>query len=338
MVILGLSEKETLLIFYGIAVLGSIFAILMQNFQDYSLLLFGGFGIVLILVGIYLAHVKTETSNKTSENTISWLPNKYKATWYKRNVAEMLLDVIVIVFCFYGSYLLRFEGNLTGSPSRAILAALPWVVVGSLFSLIMAGVYRSRWRFISIAEIPIFVYGVIGGTIFSLAIVTLLSRFGEGHSRSAFVIFGFLLFTGLVGSRLSFRWLDFILVTKKKKTIERKKSILIYGSGKEAKLLHEALSLDPKIDRYEIVGFIDCEGEAAGSALCGLPIKTESEWLQFFWQSKPRIFIPPSLLADELADELAQKWERKGVVYRFQVMARPVRFASQAVPHLKDGQ
>ena len=118
---------------------------------------------------------------------------------------------------------------------------------------------------------------------------------------------------------------------KKTETVHGKKPILIYGSGKEGKLVYEAIKIDPKMQRYELAGFIDPEGEETGKMLCGLIVKTETEWLRYDWKSKPRIFIPVSFDGDQIVSKMAERWQGKGMLYRIKTEVKPVRPAFHLV-------
>src|SRR5215831_5120840 len=134
---LGLSEKKTVWILYSFAAFGGVMAVIMQRFSQQSLPLLGLFVIVLVLSGVYLGHVKVQRAD----------PNRMPPAWtplvtmlfYKRRAAEVLLDTVLIVICFYGAYLLRFDGVLNSSTKQAVMVALPIILPSCLMVYFLAG-------------------------------------------------------------------------------------------------------------------------------------------------------------------------------------------------------
>ena len=220
----------------------------------------------LVLAGVYLGHVKVHRAD----------PNRIPPVWtplvteifYKRRAAEVLLDTVLIVICFYGAYLLRFDGTLPLSTQQAVIVSLPLIVPSCLALYFMAS-YRGQWRLISISDVPSYALGVLGGAALSLAIVTLVTRFPDGHSRSAYVIFGLLAFVTIVGSRLSFRLVDSVFAHNKSDAEHNgRKLVLIYGAARAGKILHDEITSNPEMREYIVVGFVDNDpvSTAEGSA------------------------------------------------------------------------
>ena len=245
LVILGLPEKKTVWLLYGLAVFGGTMALLMQRFPNQSLPLFGLFLLTLVFVGIYLGHVKIRVVEPGRIPSAEWTP-LISNLLYKRHAAEVLLDMALVVISFYGAYLLRFEGFLWPELQQAMMKALPLVVACCLLSFLAAGIYRGQWRLISISDLSLYLIGVGGGTILSLAVVTFATRFGPGHSRSAYIVFGIVLFLTMVGSRLSFRLFDSLLRQKGPAMADPNcRKVLIYGAGKGGKLLYDEILFNP---------------------------------------------------------------------------------------------
>jgi len=315
---LGLSEPRAIIILYTLAAFGGMMAIFMVKFPNQSLPLFGLFALVLILSGVYLGHVKVK---KVDHDEISpaWTP-LISNLLYKRHAAEIILDTFLSILCFYAAHLLRFEGKLYPDIEMAMIQALPVIVPSSIAALFLAGVYRGQWRLISVQDLPAYGFGVIGGTVLSLAVITLFTRFAMAFSRSAYIIYGILFFVALVGSRVSFRLLDVfsrkqILTTRNNK----RKSVLIYGAGKGGKLLFDEIMFNPKMTEYMVVGFIDDDVNKTGRNLCGLPIKDKGQWNKEFKGQIPEIWISSREIPDKQARILAQEWDQEVLIKRLQV-------------------
>ena len=239
LLLLGFKEKQVLLVFYTMALLGGLVAVGMQHYTDYSLLLFSAFVVLLLLIGIYLTRTTAQKIIKSDMTPPTWTPfvNLLLHKWY---FGMIMLDMVFVIACYYGAYLLRFDGVLSLQISESVVKTIPIVVVACLVAFFIAGIYRVQWYFISVPDISRYILGVTGGVILSLAIVVIVTRFEAGQSRGAYLIFGLLLFIVVVASRLSFRFFDHLLNTQLKKSQSGIDTpVLIYGAGKGGKILLE---------------------------------------------------------------------------------------------------
>lgn len=337
---LGLSEQRSVMLMYGLAAYGGITAIIMQRFPDLSIALFGFYALVLIFTGIYLGRVKLQTAEQDSLPP-AWTP-LVSNLLHKRHAIEVLLDTTVIAIAFIMAYLLRFEGTLSAPAQAAVVRSLPLVVICCLLTFALTGIYRGQWGLISISDLPRFVLSTVGGTFLSLAVVTLATRFGPGHSRSAYLIFGLLLFLALVATRLSFRLFDSIAYRLRSRASDVPQcKVLIYGAGSGGKMLFEYLTGNPDRGDYftidtladhAIVGFVDDDPHKAGRLLCGLPIKTKRQWLDQVWPQSPEIWVSSRHISDETASKFASHWNGDALVRRLQVQLNPVSMNGLKTP------
>ncbi|MFH0787167.1 MAG: hypothetical protein V2B13_06075 [Pseudomonadota bacterium] len=315
---LGLPEPRAVIVLYALAAFGGIIAVLTVNFSEQFLPLLGLFVLVLILSGVYLGHVKVKRVNP-EQISPGWTP-LISDLLYKKHAAELVLDTFLSILCFYAAHLLRFGGVLYQDIQMAMIQALPIVVPCSLLALFVAGIYRGQWRLISVPELPAYAFGVMGGTVLSLAVVTLFTRFALAFSRSAYIIYGLLFFLALLGSRLSFRLFD--IFSQKQVSMAKNKSlkpILIYGAGKAGKLLYDEIMFNPKMFEYRVLGFIDDDINKTGQNLCGLPIRNKDHWIKETKDSLPEIWISSRSVSDEQALILVQGWDRPVTIKRLRV-------------------
>ena len=293
---LGLREVHAVWLLYAVSAMGGILAVLLQKAPTQSLPLFGFFGLVLALIGVYLGQVKVQTSNPNI-NSPAWTPLVSKIL-YKRHVAELLVDLILVVICFHGAYLLRFGGDLQKVNSEAVLNSLPIVVASCLVCFFLTGAYRGQWKLISVAEVPHYIMGTICGTALSFLLVMLIYGFREGHSHSAFIVFGFLVFVAQVGLRLSFRVFDSFLAQKGSFNSSGKINVLIYGAGKAGKLLFEEIVSNDQMKDYVIAGFIDDNPNLMNRKLCGVNIKGGSHWFKQPWKELPEVWVSSKFISE----------------------------------------
>ncbi len=312
---LGLSERRAVYILFALGFTGGSVALFSQRNPDLSLSLIGAFALLLICFGAYLTHV--QVSANPPENGVPFWNKFLHAMLLRRNMAQVFLDTILVITCFWGAHLLRFDFSLGPSMRQAMVQALPLVVVSSLLGLRLAGAYGSSWRLASFSDTPSYALGVILGTAMSLALSTIFSRFGEGYSRSSYITFAFLFFIAVTVSRQSFFLLD---TWVKRKTASSQKStlvsVLIYGAGKGGKiLLEESLFNESLSNSFCVLGFVDDDSNLLDHKIGGLHVREKDRWLQELSET-PEIWISSKNIPDAQALEFASRWSPKAKVRR----------------------
>jgi UDP-GlcNAc:undecaprenyl-phosphate GlcNAc-1-phosphate transferase len=323
MVGLGLSESTAVWVLYTLSAVGGLMAILVQRFPRQTVPLLGGFLVVLVISGVYLGRVKVQVADP-AQAPPAWTP-LVTHFFYKRRAAEMLLDMIFIALCYYSAYLLRFDGELPGDTGGSVVRALPLVVASCLVGILMAGIYRSRWRLITVSDLPRYALGVGGGAMLSLAAVTLVTRFEMGQSRSAYIIFGLLLFLAMVGARLSFRLLDTLVYRNGAEfSIGSRTPVLIYGAGKGGKLAYDEITSQPELQHNIIVGFLDDDPYLDGQTFCGVRVMAPARWTEEVVAGPLEIWISSRRISDARAQTVAQLFGGHARVRRLRVVVEPL--------------
>ncbi len=304
---LGFKDKQVLWIFYSFALFAGFIAVVMQRYIDYALLLFSSFVIIMLLLGIYLNH-KTVRRAKDEMDPPTWtqIISYFHYKWY---VSIILLDLVLIVVCYYAAYFLRFDGVLSYQVSKSILNTLPLVIPTCLLAFFISGIYRVQWDFISVPDISRYVFGIAGGVILSLATLVIFNRFEMGQSRGAYLIFGLLLFLVIIATRLSFRFFDHMLSIPLKNIQNRQcQPILIYGAGKGGKILLEEIFSNPEFKTFGVIGFIDDNAQKRQLNLSGLPIKSLIDWKDSLKKEViPEIWISSKLISIDKIREFEKK-------------------------------
>lgn len=264
---LGFSEKKAVLVLYILAFLGGIVGFSLSVSSVFSIPLVVLYVILLFFIGIYLGKVKVYPEPDVAEQRDRWTPI-VSQLFYKRHAGEVILDIVLISVSYYIAYLLRFEGSLKGQATNYV-QSLPIIVAACMGSFFMQGIYRGIWHFISINDIGRYVKGVILGNGIGILIIVALYRF-EGYSRTAFIIFGVLLFMFMVGSRLFFRIFENII--NRERSSSDKTKVLIYGAGQAGKLLLEESERNPLYKDYSVAGFIDDDPNKCNRSILGVKI------------------------------------------------------------------
>ena len=87
------------------------------------------FGVLLVLVGIYLARVPAYNAEDFIALQKSSFAPFLKDLTFRWHAAEVLLDLVLITVCYYAAYRLRFEGEELDNFLPYFTASLP-VVLG----------------------------------------------------------------------------------------------------------------------------------------------------------------------------------------------------------------
>jgi len=250
LVAVGLSESRAVFTLWVFAGAGGVASILMQR-RDPSLGFIAAviFLVAMAIFAVYLARVRVYDDADLAVlkgETITPLVANFM---YKRRVAEVLLDLILIPVAYYSAYRLRFEGSQFGANYKQFLESLPVVLATQLIALFAVGGYRGIWRYFGIMDAVVFGKAVVLGTVGAELVILYIYRF-ESYSRSVFVIDAALLMLLLAGTRGSFRLVG--------EFISRRSAIgqrcAIYGTaGASLGTIREAFGASA----LKIVGFID---------------------------------------------------------------------------------
>jgi UDP-GlcNAc:undecaprenyl-phosphate/decaprenyl-phosphate GlcNAc-1-phosphate transferase len=268
LVAIGLSERRAVLLLWGLSASGGAVAIVgIMTQLTLGRLLLPIFCLVLVLLGIYLARVKVyEDATALEEGFAGRVTPLISNLMYKRRVIEVSLDLILVVFAYYASYMLRFEQNLLDENLPTFSKSLPIVVACKMTALFMFGAYRGVWRYTSLSDLVTYVKASVGGSVVSILVLLGLFRFNE-FSRSLFVIDALVLFLLLVGSRLSFRLIDTVI----RHPSAKGRATIIYGAGDGGQFaLREILNNDQL--EFSPIGFVDDDTTKHGRKILGYPI------------------------------------------------------------------
>jgi UDP-GlcNAc:undecaprenyl-phosphate GlcNAc-1-phosphate transferase len=268
LVALGMSERHAVWMLYGFAALSGVLALLVQRMKlDVSLAAIAGFTILLTLLGVYLAGVKVydqaEEMALRDKSPFSFIIDFS----YKRRVFEVLLDVVLIILCYWSAYAIQFGALSESAAWKLFLRTLPVLVFVKMATFLVMGVYRGLWRYTSIDDLIVFVKAVVLSSITSVLVVLFAFRF-EGFSRTVFLLDGLLMFMFLAGSRLAFRLFRQLLPAANGQDGTR---VLIYGAGDGGELLLREI-LNNRDLKYSPVGFLDDDPGKSGKVIHGLKV------------------------------------------------------------------
>ena len=269
LVALGLSERGATLTLWLIAAASGGIAVLVRNTsQAVALGVVAVFvmGVLFLMVFLGRVNIYEGVDSPAGLEGRALLPTLADFS-YKRRVFETLNDMVLVLLCYYGAFLLRFEGLLPeGTLLEPFTHSLPVVLVVQLSALLAMGVYRGVWRYTGIDDLTTIVKAVGVAQVATVASLWLLFRF-HGLSRSVMVIDTLLLLVSVAGSRIAFRMLRNWL-SGRRNVGQR---VLIYGAGDGGELLARELKNNIELGLVP-VGFVDDDPQKAGRMIHGVPV------------------------------------------------------------------
>lgn len=262
------SENRSLVFFLLLALATALIFLILLKVPPLMAICAGGvFWLSLVLLGNLL------TAGINADRSKGPFFLGFIRTWSKRYaVFPLLLDAGMILMLFPAAYYLRLDFQVGLQELDAMRRSLPVLLFSILGSGLLLGSYAVPWSQASSLDYlrQAAVSGM--GILLALAAVTLATRFEEGYSRSAFLIFGILFIVGQGTARV-FQELGMKVALRAGRPSSRI-PVLIYGAGKRGRLLAEACGIVPELSRYRVVAFFDDNEELRGKRLDGLPIYT----------------------------------------------------------------
>jgi UDP-GlcNAc:undecaprenyl-phosphate GlcNAc-1-phosphate transferase len=291
LVALGLSERRAVIILWVLAATAGVIGFVVRRTTDVDAWLLSAiFVIAMVVFAAYLAQVRVydEPSRVPPPGATLILFE----LMYKRRVAEVLLDVSLVLLAYYSAWRLRFEGPEWDVYSGSYLQSAPIALAIQMVALFVFGAYRGAWRYFGLMDGVAFAKAVLSGTVGLIVILVYLYRF-ENYSRAVFVIYAALLVLLLCGSRASFR-----LIGEYARRRRPGMRLAIYGGGEAGVLVLRELLGHP-VEQFRMIGFIDDDPASRWLRLNGYPVLGgESKLLELINDGKVDVVVIGSLHFD----------------------------------------
>ncbi len=272
LVILGLSERNAVLLLYAVSFVCGSVAILctILNFVHMSIaiaLLLAA----LIVFGVFLGtEVKVYSSDEAND------PEDIKAkngriffngfVYNKRRIIEVILDFVIISVSFVAAFLLRFEGFSFMDNVPLIIESLPMILVVKLVIFYLFGLYRGVWRYIGLYDVIAILKATVSASLASMLLLLFMFRF-INYSRTVFIIDWLLTFVAVCGIRVLFRlYREFfanIRLTGRR--------VLIYGAGDAGELALREIRQNRAL-AYKPIGFVDDDEHKTDRMIHGVKV------------------------------------------------------------------
>jgi len=286
LVSLGFSERTAVRILYllGLAS-GGVAAVMVLNHRlEPELPIVAAFGVVMTLVGIYLARVPAYNAEDFLALQKSSFAPFLKDLAFRWHAGQVMLDLILITVCYYAAYRLRFEGEVFDNFLRFFLASLPIALGCKIAALYLSGLYQRSWDTFGLRDLTVVARGVAIGSMLSVSAVFYLYRevatlaglpAGVGASRAVFVLDAILLAIAIIATRVSFRAMNLAAATRNK----RSRRVIVYGAGNFGRMLvremrsNTAWNMNP-------VAFIDDDAAKVHRWIVGVPVRGSIDSLE----------------------------------------------------------
>ncbi|MBX3192533.1 MAG: hypothetical protein KF819_36430 [Labilithrix sp.] len=270
LVAIGMSERRATITLWLIASASGALAVLVKNVSTFLAIgLIASFAFGLLFLMIFLGRVKVyEPLPEGGEAGGRALLPTLADFSYKLRIFETLNDFALIILCYYGAFLLRFDFDGESAFFPQFVRSLPIVIVAQLTVFLAMGLYRGVWRYTSVDDVVLIVKTTLVAVVTSTLAVLFIFRF-EGFSRAVVVIDGVLLLLAVAGSRISFRLFRSWLSRQRPKDAARR--VLIYGAGDGGELLLRELQSNRSLQLVP-VAFLDDDPQKIGRVIHGIPV------------------------------------------------------------------
>lgn len=266
LVAFGLSERQTLVVLYAVAIVSGVVGILIETLDYWlSLVMVPLLVISLALFAAYLSRfrVVAKTNMIRSRTLNRWLID----LTYRRRIFEIVLDFFIIGTAYYLAFWVNYGLSMSIPQMENYLRSLPLVFACAYISFYVFGVYRGVWKYIGIDDLLRFAKATMVGITLLYVIDQLTGNFGNIETEIYLLFFVFL-FLGLATTRSSFKIFDQISSQQTRFVKER---VIILGGGDAGEMALRWILMNPEF-RFKPVGILDTNSMNAGRQIHGIRI------------------------------------------------------------------
>lgn len=316
LIALGYSERKSLLVMYGIAIFGGGIAIglIYLNLSIslllviLSLILFVGSGAFLSRVKVYSVNEYESLLENNGGKRVTLIRTVLQ---YKRQIVEVLVDSILVMYSLYLAAWLQYNGEIP----HDFIASYPSLVTVLLpYSLIVFLVFRfysDIWRYLTVSDSLRFVISVGVLALSMFLFIPLLDIFDLKFTTV--IIFAIVLFLLLSVFRLSERLLYTLqrAVTNGDNQISTR--ILLVGAGDTGSIALREIIQNKKLN-FKPVGFVDDDPSKKGARIDGYPVMGSTTSINDIVASKQidKIIISITDIGREKLKEIYNQCENTG--------------------------
>ncbi|HUF37981.1 MAG TPA: hypothetical protein VMN57_05615 [Anaerolineales bacterium] len=252
LVAFGLSERQTVLVLYSIAVLSGAAGALVESF-DYtlSLVLIPVLLVSFAVMAAYLSRLKV-VDTELRDGPVS---NFLQALAHRRRLFEIALDFFLASLAYYLAFWIRAGFSLDEPGIERLAQSLPIAIGGTYAAFFLLGVYRGVWQYIGLRDLLRLGLAVLASAVLTGIVEGFVLPDGSFTLGTIF-LFAVFLFFGTAAVRSSFRLLDELAPVQAGRRQRGEARVVVYDAGDGAELLLRWLNLSGDQD-YHVVGFLD---------------------------------------------------------------------------------
>jgi UDP-GlcNAc:undecaprenyl-phosphate GlcNAc-1-phosphate transferase len=233
-------------------------------------------GIIILLItliavffGVFLAGAKS--GDRKLGGIYRNSPVLFHILLYKKQILQIVADVLLVVIAYVAAYLLRFEGVLVPENLSLIQKSLPVIILIKMAAFYLFRLYAGDWKYIGIHDLLNLLKAAVSSSAACVLVLVYVFRF-EGYSRVVFIL-DFLLTVVLIGGfRVLMRlFREYFSSEKFKRRAEQGLPVLIFGAGDCGELAVREIKNNPRL-RYRPVGFIDDDPAKRGALIHGISV------------------------------------------------------------------
>ena len=173
LVAIGLSERDAVLVLWGLASIGGLIGLVLRNFSSaWSLPAGGAFLLGMGVFAIYLVRVRVYDDVPAAASVPGTLTPLQSNYVNKRRVVEVLVDVTLIAASYYWATWIVFqdpEAYLRNSD--VFYQSFPVVVATQLVAFFAMALYKGLWRAFVAADAVRVIEGIAIGTLLAQAVL-----------------------------------------------------------------------------------------------------------------------------------------------------------------------
>jgi FlaA1/EpsC-like NDP-sugar epimerase len=189
---------------------------------------------------------------------------------------HIAVDIAVLSLAYWLSFLFRFEFSIPSVWLRVLLTTWPYVVLLQYVGLVVFGVPRMSWRYISIGDVGRILIAIVASTSV-LAAVRIIGPFVSSGLTIVVIPLGVLAtnfalgLLGLVGLRALRRLQGEASDLRRQAAGEKRDRVLLIGAGQAGVLVAREISRRPDLGLHA-VGFLDDDPFKIGTSISGLTV------------------------------------------------------------------
>ena len=285
LVFLGFSERKAVSFLLLISALAGGVSLLLASLTSplTVFVLVALLMVALAFFGIYLGDVKVYDKPKTARIWKS--PVMDKMVLHKKQMLQIMVDLLLLTAAYVGAWLLRYEGSLNSYNAELLARSLPWMLAAKMLCLWFFGLYRGQWRYISVHDVVQLIKASLAGSLLTVLLILALYRF-QDYSRAIFIIDFLTAFLFVAGGRSLLR------IFREKVSPKNGTPVLIVGAGDGGELLLREIRNNPNLACVP-VGFVDDDPAKQGAVIHGVKVLCSRQGLrqQIVDHKVERVFI-----------------------------------------------